>query len=73
MGGSMPRIYAALANKKEEYQSPMIDVEGNIDNQPTTLLIDSRAIHSYIYPNLVEIFHLKRRKHGKSLLVKLST
>jgi hypothetical protein len=32
MGGSMPRIYASLDNKKEEYQSPMIEVEGKIDN-----------------------------------------
>jgi hypothetical protein len=32
MGGSMPRIYATLDNKKVEYQSPMIKVEGKIDN-----------------------------------------
>jgi hypothetical protein len=29
---NMPRIYASLDNKKEEYQSHMIEVEGNIDN-----------------------------------------
>jgi hypothetical protein len=34
MGGSMPRIYASLDNKKTRYQSPMIEVEGKIDNQP---------------------------------------
>ena len=34
MGGSMPRIYVALDIKHEEYQSPMIEVEGKIDNQP---------------------------------------
>ena len=34
MGGNMPRIYAALDNKQAKYQSPMIEVEGNIDNQP---------------------------------------
>jgi hypothetical protein len=42
MGGSMPRIYAALDNKQEEYQSPMIEVEGKIDNQPIAILIDYR-------------------------------
>jgi hypothetical protein len=26
MGGSMSRIYVALDNKQEEYQSPMIEV-----------------------------------------------
>jgi hypothetical protein len=34
MGGSMPRIYAILDNKQAEYQSPMIEVEGKIDNHP---------------------------------------
>jgi hypothetical protein len=32
MGGSMPGVYAALDNKQEEYQSPMIEVKGKIDN-----------------------------------------
>jgi hypothetical protein len=73
MGRSMPRIYAALDNKQAEYQSHMIEVEGKIDNQPIAILIDSGASHSYIDPNLVERFHLKRRKHGKSWLVQLAT
>jgi hypothetical protein len=41
MGRSVPRIYAALDNKKEKYQSHMIEVEGMINNQPITILIDS--------------------------------
>jgi hypothetical protein len=32
MGGNMSRIYASLDNKKIEYQFPMIEVEGKIDN-----------------------------------------
>ena len=52
MGGSMPRIYAALDNKQVEYQSPMIEVEGKIDNQPITILIDYGASHSYIKSNI---------------------
>jgi hypothetical protein len=46
MGGNMPRIYAALDNKKTKYQSPMIEVEGKIDNQLIYILIDYGAIHS---------------------------
>jgi hypothetical protein len=69
----MPRIYAALDNKQVEYQSHMIEVEGKIDNQPIAILIDSGASHSYIDPNLVERFHLQRRKHGKYWLVQLAT
>jgi hypothetical protein len=51
----------------------MIEVEGKITNQPIAILIDSGASHSYIAPNLVEIFHLKRSKHEKSWLVQLAT
>jgi hypothetical protein len=53
MGGSMPRIYATLDNKKVEYQSPMIEVEGKINNQPISILIDPGASHSYINSNII--------------------
>jgi hypothetical protein len=48
-------------------------VEGKIDNHPIAILIDSRASHSYINSNIVEIFHLKRSKHKKYRLVQLTT
>ena len=73
MDKSMLRIYAALDNKQAKYQSPMIEVEGKIDNHPITILIDYGAIHSYINSNIVEIFHLQKRKHKKSWLVQLAT
>jgi hypothetical protein len=53
MGRRMPRIYAALENKQVEYQSHMIEVEGMINNHAFTILIDSRASHSYIDPRVV--------------------
>jgi hypothetical protein len=56
MGGNMPIIYLALDNKQVEYQSPMIEVEGNIGNHPIEISIDSRPIHIYINSNIVEIF-----------------
>jgi hypothetical protein len=73
MGRSMPRIYAALDNKQVEFQSHMIEVEGKINDQSISILIDSRASHSYIDPKLVERFHFPRRKLGKSWLVQLAT
>jgi hypothetical protein len=51
----------------------MIEVEGMIKNQTIVILIDSRSIHSYIDPNMVEILHFPRSKHGKSWLVQLAT
>jgi predicted aspartyl protease len=73
MGRNVPRIYAALDNKKAEYQSHMIQVECMINNQTITILIDLGASHIYIYPKMVESFHFPRSKHGKSRLVKLAT
>jgi hypothetical protein len=72
MGKRMLRIYIALENKKEEFQSHIIEVEGTINNQPLVILIDSGASHSYIDPRVVENFHLTRSKHEKSWLVKLA-
>jgi hypothetical protein len=69
MERNMPRIYATLGNKQAKYQSPMIEVEGNVDNQPITNLIDFGYIHSYINSNIVDIFHLQRSKHKKYWLV----
>jgi hypothetical protein len=40
MGKSVPRIYVTLHNKQVDYQSCMIKVEGKIDNQPISILID---------------------------------
>ena len=48
-------------------------MEGKINNHPIAILIDSGAIHSYIDPNLVEIFKLKNCKHQKPWLVQLAT
>jgi hypothetical protein len=69
----MPKIYAALDNREADYQSHMIEVEGKIGNKPIVIWIDYGANHSYIDPNLVEIFKLKKCKHEKSLLVQLAT
>jgi hypothetical protein len=72
MDKNVARIYAALDNKQAKYQSHMIEVEGMINNQTISILIDSGASHSYIDPKMVESLHLPRRKHGKSWLVQLA-
>jgi hypothetical protein len=66
MGRYVPRIYAALDNKKAEYQSHMIEVEGMINIHTIAILIDSGDIHSYIDPKMVESLQLPISKHGKS-------
>jgi predicted aspartyl protease len=69
MGRSMPRIYASLDNKEDKYQSPMIEVEGKINSEPISNLIDSGASHSYINANIVERIHLQISKHNKFWIV----
>jgi hypothetical protein len=68
MGRNVPRIYAALENKKAQYQSHMIEVEGMINNQTITILIDSGASHSYIDPKMVESFAFAKKKAWKILV-----
>ena len=69
MGSRMKKIYAALDNKQDEFKSHMIEVEGTINNRPLVILIDSGAIHSYVYSRVVESLHLMRSNHEKSWLV----
>jgi hypothetical protein len=69
MGKNVPRIYVAMDNRKENFQSHMIEVEGMINDQTIAILIDSEASHSYIDPKMVERFHFPRIKHGKYWLV----
>jgi hypothetical protein len=73
MGSRIPRIYATLDNKKYEFQSHMIEVEGMINDHAFNILIDSGASHSYIDPKMVESLHFPRNKHGKSWLVQMAT
>jgi hypothetical protein len=47
----------------------MIEVEGKITNKHVSILIDSRASHSYIDPKIVDIFHLNKSKVEKLWLV----
>jgi len=51
----------------------MIEVEGKINDQLISILIDSRAIHNYLDPKVVERFQRLRSKLGKYCLVQLAT
>jgi hypothetical protein len=73
MGRNVPRIYAALDNKHDEFQSHMIELEGKINDQPIAILIDLGASHSYLDPKIMERFHLPRSKLGKPWLMHLPT
>jgi hypothetical protein len=69
----MGSIYASLNDRQEEYQSNMIEVEGNIINRHVVILIHSGESHCYIDPKIVDRLHLEKSKLGKSSLVQLAT
>jgi hypothetical protein len=69
----MGRIYAALDDRKEEYHSNMIELEGEIINQPVPILIDLGEIHCYIDPKIVDRLHLEKSNLGKSSFLQLAT
>jgi hypothetical protein len=50
MGRSVPRIYAAMDNKKDEFQSHVFEAKGMINNHAFTILLYSGYSHSYIDP-----------------------
>ena len=68
----IPRIYATLDGRQVDHQSRMIEVAGNIGNVHIHILIDSRAIHSYIAPNIFERHYLKKIKLETIALVQLA-
>jgi hypothetical protein len=47
----------------------MIKVEGNIINQPISILIYSGETHCYIDPKILDRLHLEKSNCGKSSLV----
>ena len=73
MARSMPRICAALENRQADHQTSMVEIEGTINNQPISILIDPGASLSYISPRIVELYKLVPKKFDKSWLVRLAT
>ena len=70
---TIPRINAALENRKADYQTSMVEVEGKLNQTPIYILIDPGDRLSYISPDLVEKCKLSVEKFSKSWLVQLDT
>ena len=51
----------------------MVEIEGMINNQPISILIDPGAILIYISPRVVDLCNLVPEKFDKSWLVQLAT
>ena len=49
----MPRINAALENRHVDHQTSMVEVQGMIQNQYVSIMIDPCASLSYVSPSIV--------------------
>ena len=72
MARSMAKICVALENWKACYQTSMIEIEGMINNQTISVLINPGTSLSYISPRVVDLCNLVSEKFDKSSLVQLA-
>ena len=56
---TIPIIYTALEGRQTDHQSTVVEVEGKIDKQFVSILIDPGSTHSYITPRIVRIMILR--------------
>jgi hypothetical protein len=71
MGKRVHKINAAMDGRKDDHQSTIMEVEGEIHDNCISILIDPRDILRYVTPGLVELNKLKKVNHAKSSLVQL--
>ena len=69
MARSMPKICVALENRQEDHKNSMVEIEGMLNNQPISILIDPGARISYISPRVVYLCNLVPAKFDKSWIV----
>ena len=56
----IPRIYVALEDHHEDHQLIVLEVAGKIVEQSISILIESRSMHTYNTPRLVDICPFKK-------------
>ena len=54
VANEMPIINVALENQEENHHTSMVEVQGMIQNQCVSILIDSGASLIYVSPSIVE-------------------
>ena len=54
VANEMPVINAALENRRADHQTSMVEVQGMIQNQSVSILIEPGASLRYVSPSIVE-------------------
>eukprot|EP00253_Pinus_taeda_P005252 PITA_05252 len=65
--------WRALDNKREYYQTSIIEINGKLCDQVISILIDLGSSYSYVSPHLVDKCGLSKELHAKSWLMQLDT
>ena len=69
VANEMPRNNATLENREAHHQTYMVEVQGMIQNQYVSILIDTCANLSYVSPSIAEKCNLYLKMFEKSWLV----
>jgi hypothetical protein len=73
VGKSLHKINAVMDGQQVDHQSTIVEVEGKINNNHVSVLIDPWDTLSYVSPSVVDSNKLKKIRHEKSWLVQLET
>jgi hypothetical protein len=73
VGRILHRINAVVDGRQDDHQSTVVEVEGKVNNNRVSILIDPGATLSYVSPGVVDSNKLKKVRHTKSWLVQLAT
>ncbi len=72
VGLRIPRIYAALGNRKTNHRTSIIEMDSKLD-QVVSTLIDPGSNYSYVNAHLVDRCGLNKEVHAEYWLVQLNT
>jgi len=73
VGRDMLQISIALENRQADHQTSTVGIEGKINKNPISILIDPGASLSYVSLIIVEKCKLALQKFEKSCLVQSAT
>jgi hypothetical protein len=73
VGRSLHKINADVDGRQADHQSTVVEVEGKVNNNRVSVLIDPGATLSYVSPGVVDSNKLKKIRHAKYWLVQLAT
>ena len=73
VANEMPRIKATMENRQADHQTSIVEVQGMIQNQLVSILIEPSASLICLSPNIVEKCNLYLKIFEKSWLLQLAT